>query len=123
MKRKLDYAYCKAAPVLEWMSHKWTLVILLRIEAHQKTLGKRGIRFGDLFRTIPAISEKMLASTLEYLEGEGLVFRQAHNEASPHVEYTLTPLAEKFLREIEYVMEWGQIHYSEIMEARNRQQT
>ena len=32
MKKKLNYDYCQAAPVLEWMSQKWALVVMLRIE-------------------------------------------------------------------------------------------
>ena len=30
--KKLDYDYCHAAPVLEWMSQKWALVAMMRIE-------------------------------------------------------------------------------------------
>ena len=30
--KKLDYDYCHAAPVLEWMSKKWALVAMMRIE-------------------------------------------------------------------------------------------
>ena len=30
--KKLDYDYCHAAPVLEWMSQKWALVAMMRID-------------------------------------------------------------------------------------------
>ena len=69
MKKKLNYDYCQAAPVLEWMSQKWVLVVMLRIEEYEK----ESIRFRELFRTIPQVSEKVLASTLDYLLQEGLV--------------------------------------------------
>ena len=36
MKKKLNYDYCQAAPVLEWMSQKWVLVVMLRIEKIRK---------------------------------------------------------------------------------------
>lgn len=120
MTKKLNYDYCHAAPVMEWMSHKWALVVLLRMEEACKADNNAGIRFGELFRTIPALSEKMLASTLDYLDGEGLVHRETFAELPPRVEYRLTPLARNFLREISYVIEWGQLHYSEIMQARSR---
>ena len=58
--RKLDYDYCHAAPILEWMSRKWALVTLLRIE-EMSSNENESVRFGDLFRSIPHISEKMLA--------------------------------------------------------------
>ena len=118
--KKLDYDYCHAAPVLEWMSQKWALVAMMRIEEACRDKTDRGVRFGDLFRTIPHISEKVLASTLNYLEGEGLVERTSYESMPPCVEYSLTPLALNFLREISYIVEWGQLHFEEIQ--RNRQQ-
>ncbi|MCM1079258.1 MAG: helix-turn-helix transcriptional regulator [Bacteroidales bacterium] len=127
MKKSLDYNYCKAAPIIEWMSHKWTLVILLRMEAfgkmaytHENDKSISGIRFGDLFREIPHISEKMLATTLDYLEAEGLITRNVKDIFPPHTEYSLTPLAASFLKEISYVIEWGHIHFDEIKVARNK---
>lgn len=116
--KKLDYDYCRAAPVLEWMSQKWALVAMMRIAEACGDKTDKGLRFGDLFRTIPHISEKMLASTLDYLEGEGLVNRMSHDSVPPCVEYTLTPLARDFLREISYVVEWGQLHFEDIQHSR-----
>ena len=79
MKKKLNYDYCQAAPVLEWMSQKWALVVMLRIEEYEK----ESIRFSELFRTIPQVSEKVLASTLDYLLQEGLVTRERFEEVPP----------------------------------------
>ena len=119
MSRKLDYDYCHAAPVLEWMSHKWALVILLRINTLLSDETKTsGVHFSDLFRTIPHISEKMLASTLDYLEREGLLVRTSSQSYPSHVEYSLSSLSQNFLREISYVIEWGQLHYEEIKNGR-----
>ena len=124
MNKKLNYEYCHAAPVLEWMGQKWALVTLLRMkEADDEAAQAGGIRFSDLYRTIPQISEKMLASTLDYLEQEGLVNRIAHATFPPHVTYSLTPLALNFLREISYVIEWGQLHYEEILQGRKTPHT
>ena len=92
MAKKLDYNYCKAAYILEWMGNK----------------------------SIPQVSEKMLVSTLKQLEHDGLVSRTVYKEQPPHVEYSLTPLGESFLREISYVMEWGQIHHNEVMQNREK---
>ena len=114
MKKKLNYDYCQAAPVLEWMSQKWALVVMLRIEEYEK----ESIRFSELFRTIPQVLEKVLASTLEYLLQEGLVTRERFEEVPPRVEYSLTPIAKDFLREIGYVIEWGQLHFEQIVKGR-----
>ena len=92
----------------------------MRIEEACRDKTDRGIRFSDLFRTIPHISEKVLASTLNYLKGEGLVERTSYESMPACVEYSLTPLAQNFLREISYIVEWGQLHFEEIQS--NRQQ-
>lgn len=116
--KKLDYDYCHAAPILEWMSHKWALVTFLKIdELGRKENGP--IRIGDLFRSIPQISEKMLASTLDYLVHEGLLVRHSFDMVPPRVEYALTAIAMSFLREISYVIEWGQLHFEEIVASRD----
>lgn len=57
-------------------------------------------------------------ATLDYLEQEGLVNRIAQATFPPHVTYSLTSLAHNFLREISYVIEWGQQHYEEILQGR-----
>lgn len=116
--KKLDYDYCQAASVLEWMSQKWALVTMMKIDELCGSSSADGIRFSDLFRTIPHISEKELASTLDYLESEGLVVRTSFEHQTPHVEYSITPIAKNFLREISYVIEWGQLHFNEIQQNR-----
>jgi len=30
MRKKLDYDYCSASPILEWLGDKWALVVLLK---------------------------------------------------------------------------------------------
>jgi len=37
---------------------------------------------------------------------------------APRVEYSLTPIAKDFLREISYVIEWGQLHFEQIVKGR-----
>ena len=45
---------------------------------------------------------------------KGLVTRERFEEIPPRVEYSLTPIAKDFLREISYVIEWGQLHFEQI---------
>src|ERR1700747_2656025 len=62
----------------------WKLVILFHL------FGGRTLRFSDLERAIPAISQKMLTQQLRQLEGDGIVTRIVHAEVPPKVEYHLT---------------------------------
>lgn len=119
MAKKLDYNYCKAAYILEWMGNKWMMATLMQISE----MPGGNCRFSDLFRCIPQVSEKMLVSTLQQLEYNGLISRTAYKEQPPRVEYSLTPLGESFLREISYVMEWGQIHHDEVKRNREKNST
>ena len=47
MRKKLDYEYCSASPILEWLGDKWALVVLLKL--HENGV----IRFNELYKTIP----------------------------------------------------------------------
>ena len=101
MQKKFDRNYCPASPLLEWLGNKWAMVVLLRLE-EQGTM-----RFNELFRTIPHVSEKMLASALKHLVENGLAERQVYAEVPPKVEYSLTPLAERFLPQLHALIDWG----------------
>lgn len=45
MRKKLDYDYCSASPILEWLGDKWALVVLLKLHENEV------IRFNELYKT------------------------------------------------------------------------
>lgn len=112
--KKLDYGYCKAAPLIEWMGDKWSLAVLMHLHENGT------MRYNELFRTIPHISERMLASTLRTLERDGLVKREVFAEVPPRVEYHTTELAASLYPIIEQMREWGSKHFEEIMRNRGK---
>jgi DNA-binding HxlR family transcriptional regulator len=61
----------------------WKMPILWRLQ--DKTL-----RYGELRKDIPHISEKMLTTQLRELEQDGLVSRMVYPVVPPKVEYTIT---------------------------------
>ena len=101
MQKKFDRDFCPASPLLEWLGNKWAMVVLLRLE-EQGTM-----RFNELFRTIPHVSEKMLASALKHLVENGLAERRVYPEVPPRVEYSPTPLAKNFLKQLHPLIEWS----------------
>ena len=105
---------CPIRNVLARVCDKWSLLVIYTLKYHQDG----PLRFNALRKLIPDISQKMLTSTLKSLEADGYVTRKAYAEVPPRVEYTLTPIARSFLREISYVIEWGQLHFEEIMASR-----
>jgi DNA-binding HxlR family transcriptional regulator len=68
------------------VADKWTMLIL-------DILGEQGeMRFTQLGRALPGISQKMLTQTLRQMERDGLVIRTVHPVIPPRVEYRLTSL-------------------------------
>lgn len=91
MRKKLDYEYCSASPILEWLGDKWALVVLLKL--HENGV----IRFNELYKTIPSISEKMLSTVLRSLVTDGLVGRKIYPSVPPKVEYYMGHRTKRFL--------------------------
>jgi len=72
--------------VIGRVADKWTMLIL-------DVLAERGeLRFTQVGREVPGISQKMLTQTLRQMERDGLVVRTVHPVIPPRVEYRLTDL-------------------------------
>lgn len=115
MAKKLDYEYCKAAPMLEWMGNKWALVVLLKVSESEPA------RFNELYRTIPSISEKVLSQVLRQLYTDGILNRRLYPDVPPRTEYSVSPLGRTLLPLIQSLIDWGRENFDTIM--KNRQCT
>lgn len=91
---------CPVKASLNLLSGKWTLLIIHQING-------KTIRYGELKRLIPSISEKMLIQELKMLTENKLVYKKAYPEIPPRVEYELTPLGLKTIPIIEKLIEFG----------------
>ena len=77
-------------------------------------LGRGGtLRFSELRRRIPRVSERMLAKQLHELERDGVVARTAYAEVPPRVEYSLTSFGKTLCPIIEQMWHWGQEYGTE----------
>ena len=76
------------------------------------------IRFGELARKIPDISQKMLTATLRKLETDGYVVRKVYAEVPPRVEYRLTPLGETLIPYLGALIGWALEHRDKVLAAR-----
>ena len=113
MAKKLDYEYCKAAPMLEWLGNKWALVVLVKISENEP------VRFNELYRNIPSVSEKVLSQVLKQLTTDGIIKRQLYPNVPPRVEYSLTDLGKTLLPHVEALIKWGQDNFEQIMTNRH----
>jgi DNA-binding HxlR family transcriptional regulator len=75
--------HCALDITMAFVGGKWKAVVLWYIR-------DKPMRFGELKRQIPEITEKMLSLQLKRLESDGLVARKAFAEVPPRVEYSLT---------------------------------
>lgn len=114
MRKKLDYEYCSASPILEWLGDKWFLLVLLK-------LYENGVmRFNELHKAIPYISEKMLSTVLRTLVTDGLVNRKTYSSIPPKVEYSVSELGETLIPHLEQLKQWGQDNFETIMKNRQK---
>ena len=90
---------CPSREVLKHVTSRWGVLVLVAL------LGGTH-RFSDLRRKIGGVSEKMLAQTLQWLEGDGFVLRTAYPVVPPHVEYSLTPLGLEVAQRVEGLADW-----------------
>ena len=87
--------------VLRILEGRWKLVILFHL------FGGKVLRFSDLERAIPAISQKMLIQQLRQMEGDGIVRRIVHHQVPPKVEYCLTDWGQALCPALDALLKWA----------------
>lgn len=92
---------CPIRNILARMSDKWSLLVIYALSQVEK------MRFGDIRRAVPDISQKMLTVTLRTLEEDGFVTRTIYPEVPPRVEYALTIRAYSLLPHIQSLIVWA----------------
>ena len=103
---------CPVRNVLSRIADKWSLLVLY-------TLQKEGIvRFKELQRAIPDISQKMLTVTLRTLEEDGFVTRKVYAVIPPKVEYSLTERSYSLLPHVNALTIWAKENMDKIISDR-----
>ena len=105
---------CPIRNVLARVGDKWSLLVLYNLQHREP------VRFKELQRQIPDISQKSLTQTLRTLEEDGFVSREVFPEVPPRVEYNLTPRAYSFLPLVENMIRWAKENMEEIIADRER---
>lgn len=102
---------CPSRGVLEHVTSRWGVLVL-------GALNERGYRFSELRRKVSGVSEKMLAQTLQTLERDGFVLREAHPVIPPRVDYSLTPLGREAAELVAALAHWSERRVPEVETAR-----
>ena len=103
---------CPIRNVLARVGDKWSLLVLYNLQHREP------VRFKELQRQIPDISQKSLTQTLRTLEEDGFVSREVFPEVPPRVEYSLTPRALSFLPLVENMINWAKENMDEMIKDR-----
>jgi DNA-binding HxlR family transcriptional regulator len=103
---------CPVRELLDRIADKWTTLIIAMLSEAAKPL-----RFGELRRAVPGISQKMLTQTLRDMERDGLVVRTLYPQIPPRVEYALTPLGSTLHEPLRVLAEWAHEHMPEVRNA------
>jgi DNA-binding HxlR family transcriptional regulator len=93
--------------VLDRVGDKWSTLVVAVLEDGP-------LRYTDLQRQIPGISQRMLTHTLQHLREDGLITRTAYAEVPPRVEYALAPLGRGLHEIVKQLIDWATDHHDEI---------
>lgn len=104
---------CPSREVLKHVTSRWGVLLLVALRSGTH-------RFSDLRRKVNGISEKMLAQTLQWLEGDGFVERISYPVVPPHVEYRLTPLGEEVGEKVAALADWIEVKLPVILAGRKK---
>ena len=102
---------CSMELTLDIIGGKWKPIIIWH-------LGKKTMRFNELKRTLPNITQKMLTQQLRSLEESLLINRVIYNQVPPKVEYSLTDYGRSLLPVLTGLCKWA-IEYSNLIRGEN----
>lgn len=95
--------FCPVEGTLDVIGGKWKPLIIW-------FLRKRVLRFSDLRRSIPGITDVMLTKQLRELEHDGVIKRKVYTQVPPKVEYSLTPLGKTIIPLLDALCDWAIEH-------------
>ncbi|AXF56474.1 winged helix-turn-helix transcriptional regulator [Salicibibacter kimchii] len=100
----IDPEQCHVEEALDIVVGKWKPIILLYL------LKNGTIRFNELKRSVPNITQKMLTKHLRELEEEDIIARKVYPQVPPKVEYSITEYGRSLEPILEAMHEWGTKH-------------
>lgn len=95
---------CVVEGALELIGGKWKGVILYHLFEEEV------LRFNEIKRRLPSVTQRMLTSQLRELEADGFVERRIYAEVPPKVEYRLTDHGRTLEPIIRALKSWGDAH-------------
>jgi DNA-binding HxlR family transcriptional regulator len=98
--KQIIKGFCPVTLTIEKIGGRWKPLILYYLRENT-------MRYGQLKKAIPAITEKMLIQHLRELEADNLINRDVKPVVPPHVEYSLTATGKSLSPLLNEMAEWG----------------
>lgn len=94
------FGVCPYVTAQKLLTGKWTLLLM-----HQLSI--KTMRFNELQRELPDLTQSTLTKQLRYLEEHGLIIRKVYTQIPPKVEYSLSELGKQFDPVLQSLELWG----------------
>jgi len=94
---------CSVEVTLDLIDGKWKGVILYHLQEGR-------LRFGELRKRLPRITQRMLTKQLRALEEDDLIIRKVYAEVPPRVDYELSEMGQRLRPVIDALKTWGEDH-------------
>ncbi|WP_255563255.1 MULTISPECIES: helix-turn-helix domain-containing protein [Mucilaginibacter] len=104
--QNLKYSNCNMQRSMAILGTKWKPIVIW-------VLRERKARFGQIAASIHIISRKVLTTTLQELEADGIITREEYKELPPRVEYGLTERGQALLPILRQIAQWNARYFGE----------
>ena len=98
--RRTEHPVCPAESTLDVIGGRWKVPIVWHLFSGT-------LRFSELRRALPDVTQKMLTQQLRELEQDGVVRRKVYPEVPPKVEYSLTDRGLSLRPVVEAMCRWA----------------
>jgi DNA-binding HxlR family transcriptional regulator len=95
---------CAVEAAISLIDGKWKCVVLWHL------FSEGTLRFNDLRRRMPRVTQRMLTNQLRELEQDGLIHREVYAQVPPRVEYSLTGMGRGLEPILRALKGWGETH-------------
>lgn len=96
----LKYDVCPMVLMQNMIAGKWKILVLWYLSSSI-------LRFSDIKKKLPQVTQKMLTQQLRSLEDDKLIYRKVYPVVPPRVEYGLTDIGKKVIPVLEMMHDFG----------------